>query len=160
MAVFAAVDQYADHPFVVGYRFSQEEFETTGILFSDTMWLLMQLRESRLDYVHVSLKGYDRVSHDPKYQDKSIMSYVHEVLQEKLPLVAVGGVRTRTDVESVLQDAELVAIGEQLLFDPTWAVKLTHNADSTMLTAPFEQALEVTPLNRPLYEFAASIIKN
>ncbi len=52
-AVFKAVDQYADRPFVVGYRFSPEEFETPGIRFSDTMWLLTQLRESRLDYVHV-----------------------------------------------------------------------------------------------------------
>lgn len=158
--VFAAVDQYADRPFVVGYRFSPEEFETPGIRFADTMWLLTQLRESRLDYVHVSLKGYDRIAHDPDYQDKSIMSYVHEALQGKLPLVAVGGVRTRTDVENVLQDAELVAVGEQLLFDPSWAVKLANNADETMLTAPFEQALEITPLTRPLYEFAASIVKN
>ena len=142
-AVFAAVDQYADRPFIVGYRFSPEEFEEPGIRFEDTLWLLSQLRESRLDYVHVSLNNYDRVSRDPQYQDK-------------LPLVGVGGVRTRDDVKTVLQTAELVAVGQQLLYDPTWAVKLAKNADDTMVTAPFEEAVEVTPLSRPLYEFAAS----
>lgn len=155
-AVFAAVDQYADRPFIVGYRFSPEEFEEPGIRLEDTLWLLSQLRESRLDYVHVSLNNYDRVSRDPQYQDKSIMTYVHEALQGKLPLVGVGGVRTRDDVKTVLQTAELVAVGQQLLYDPTWAVKLAKNADNTMVTAPFEEAVEVTPLNRPLYEFAAS----
>ncbi|MCQ7056876.1 oxidoreductase, partial [Clostridioides difficile] len=68
-AVFAAVDQYADRPFIVGYRFSPEEFEEPGIRLEDTLWLLSQLRESRLDYVHVSLNNYDRVSRDPQYQD-------------------------------------------------------------------------------------------
>ncbi|WCL67556.1 NADH-dependent flavin oxidoreductase [Lactiplantibacillus plantarum] len=155
-AVFAAVDQYADRPFIVGYRFSPEEFEEPGIRFEDTLWLLSQLRESRLDYVHVSLNNYDRVSRNPQYQDKSIMTYVHEALQGKLPLVGVGGVRTRDDVKTVLQTAELVAVGQQLLYDPTWAVKLAKNADDTMVTAPFEEAVEVTPLSRPLYEFAAS----
>ena len=155
-AVFAAVDQYADRPFIVGYRFSPEEFEEPGIRLEDTLWLLSQLRESRLDYVHVSLNNYDRVSRDSQYQDKSIMTYVHEALQGKLPLVGVGGVRTRDDVKTVLQTAELVAVGQQLLYDPTWAVKLAKNADDTMVTAPFEEAVEVTPLNRPLYEFAAA----
>lgn len=155
-SVFAAVDKYAKRPFVVGYRFSPEEFETPGIRFKDTLWLLTKLRESRLDYVHVSLNDYNRVARDPDYQDKSILAYVHDELQGKLPLVGVGGVRNRADVTNVLTAAELVAVGQQLLFDPTWAVKLAKNADATMLTAPFEQAVEVVPLSRPLYEFAAA----
>lgn len=155
-SVFAAVDRYAKRPFIVGYRFSPEEFETPGIRFKDTLWLLEQLRDSRLDYLHVSLNNYDRVARDPDYQAKSILAYVHDTLQGKLPLIGVGGVRTRQDVTNVLTDAELVAVGQQLLYDPTWAVKLAKNADDTMVTAPFKQAVEVTPLNEPLYEFAAA----
>jgi 2,4-dienoyl-CoA reductase-like NADH-dependent reductase (Old Yellow Enzyme family) len=155
-SVFKAVDKYADRPFIVGYRFSPEEFEEPGIRFEDTLWLLSQLRDSRLDYVHVSLNNYDRVARDKNHADKPLIAYVHDALQGKLPLVGVGGVRTRADVQAVLQDAELVAVGQQLLYDPTWAVKLAKNADDTMVTAPFEEAVEVTPLNRPLYEFAAA----
>lgn len=155
-SVFKAVDKYADRPFIVGYRFSPEEFEEPGIRFEDTLWLLSQLRDSQLDYVHVSLNNYDRVARDEKHADKPLIAYVHDALQGKLPLVGVGGVRARSDVQAVLQDAELVAVGQQLLYDPTWAVKLAKNADDTMVTAPFEEAVEVTPLNRPLYEFAAA----
>lgn len=155
-SVFAAVDQYADRSFVVGYRVSPEEFEEPGIRFDDTLWLLGQLRDSRLDYVHISLNSYDRVARSDDYQDRPIIAYVHEALQGKLPLIGVGGVRTRQDVNNVLQDAEMVAVGQQLLYDPTWAVKLAQGADDAMLSVPFKEAVEFVPLNTPLYNFAAA----
>lgn len=155
-AVFDAVDTYAKRPFVVGYRVSPEEFETPGIRFEDTLWLLEQLRETRLDYVHISLNAYQRVARAADFQAKPIIAYVHDALQGKLPLIGVGGVRTREDVQNVLADAEVVAIGQQLLYDPTWAVKLGNGADDAMLTAEFEEAVQFVPLNTPLYNFAAA----
>ncbi|MCI1985370.1 MAG: NADH-dependent flavin oxidoreductase [Lactobacillus sp.] len=155
-SVFAAVDAYATKPFVVGYRFSPEEYETPGIRVADTLWLLEQLRASRLDYVHVSLSRYDLTAHDPAYQAKPILAYVHDALQNRLPLIGVGGVRDRTDVTTALQDAEVVAVGQQLLYDPTWAVKLAQGADDALLSAPFAEAVNFVPLNTPLYNFAAA----
>lgn len=155
-SVFAAVDQYATRPFVVGYRFSPEEFETPGIRFDDTLWLLDQLRASRLDYLHVSLDHYDRVPRDSAHHDRSILASVHAALQGQVPLIGVGGVRDRTDVTNVLNDAELVAVGQQLLYDPTWAVKLANGADDALMAAPFSEAVAFTPLNTPLYNFAAA----
>ncbi|WP_461213597.1 NADH-dependent flavin oxidoreductase [Lacticaseibacillus sp. GG6-2] len=155
-SVFAAVDTYADHPFVVGYRVSPEEFETPGIRFDDTLWLLAQLRDSRLDYLHLSLNAYDRVARDPKHNAKPMLAYVHDALQNKLPLIGVGGVRTRKDVEAVLEDAEVVAVGQQLLFDPTWATKLLQGADDAFLSVPFAKAVDFTPLNTPLHNFLAA----
>ncbi|WP_390410344.1 NADH-dependent flavin oxidoreductase [Lacticaseibacillus jixiensis] len=158
-AVFEAVATYAKRPFVVGYRVSPEEFETPGIRFEDTLWLLKQLRDSQLDYVHISLNDYARVSRSPSYQAKPILAYVHEALADKMPLIGVGGVRTRQDVKQVLADAEVVAVGQQLLYDPTWAVKLANGADDAILTADFGEAVEFVPLNKPLYDFAAARYK-
>ncbi|KRM86837.1 NADH-dependent flavin oxidoreductase [Lacticaseibacillus thailandensis] len=155
-SVFAAVDKYADRPFLVGYRVSPEEFETPGIRFDDTLWLLAQLRETRLDYIHLSQNDYNRVARADDYQDQSILAYVHEALQGKLPLIGVGGVRTRQDVTNVLQNAEVVAVGQQLLFDPTWAVKLAQDADDAMLSVPFKEAVKFVPLNKPLHDFVAA----
>lgn len=155
-SVFAAVDQYATRPFVVGYRVSPEEFETPGIRFADTLWLLAQLRESRLDYVHLSLNAYDRVARDPEHQAQSLLAYAHDALAGKMPLIGVGGVRTRQDVENVLADAEVVAVGQQLLYDPTWAVKLAQGHDAAMLSVPFKDAVDFVPLNTPLHNFAAA----
>ncbi|WP_155287732.1 NADH-dependent flavin oxidoreductase [Lacticaseibacillus zhaodongensis] len=157
-SVFAAVDKYADRPFIVGYRVSPEEFETPGIRFTDTLWLLDQLRKTRLDYLHLSLNNYSRKSQDPAYQDQSMLGYVHDELAGQLPLIGVGGVRSRADVTAVLENADAVAVGQQLLFDPEWAQKLAAAADDTILTAPFTAAVKTAPLNTPLKDFVSSMI--
>ena len=159
-SVFAAVEKYADRPFLVGYRVSPEEFETPGIRFDDTLWLLDQLKATNLDYVHLSLNAYDRVARDQQHDQKSMLAYVHEQLAGQLPLIGVGGVRTRADVNNVLQNAELVAVGQQLLYDPSWAVKLATGADDAMLQVPFSEAVKFVPLNTPLHDFAAARYKH
>jgi 2,4-dienoyl-CoA reductase-like NADH-dependent reductase (Old Yellow Enzyme family) len=156
-SVFAAVDQYADRPFIVGYRFSPLEFEEPGIRFDDTLWLLDQLKTSRLDYLHMSLNRYDR-SEKGAADTRSMLARAHERLDGSMPLIGVGGVRTRADVEGVLQSADAVAIGQQLLYDPTWAVKLADGLDDAMLSADFEDALKFVPLNKPLHDFASSMV--
>lgn len=152
-SVFQAVEKYAKKPFIVGHRFSPEEFETPGIRLEDTIWLLERLRETKLDYLHVSLNTYDRVAHSEKYADKTILEYVHETLQGKIPLVGVGNIRNRQDVETVLANAELVAIGQQMIVDPDWAVKMVEERDAEFVTKPFEEAYQELYLPSPLYNF-------
>lgn len=152
-SVFQAVETHATKPFIVGYRFSPEEFETPGIRFEETIWLMEQLRETKLDYLHVSLNTYDRVARSETYNEKSILEYVHETIQGKIPLVGVGNVRNRKDVESVLAHAELVAVGQQMLVDPEWAVKLLEGRDAEFVTKPFSEAYKDLYLTSPLYNF-------
>ena len=73
-SVFQAVEKYATKPFIVGYRFSPEEFETPGIRFEDTIWLMEQLRETKLDYLHVSLNTYDRVARSETYNENQFLN--------------------------------------------------------------------------------------
>lgn len=151
--VFATVDQYATRPFVVGYRFSPEEYSTPGISFEDTHYLIDQLVQTRLDYLHLSQVDYHHVSLSQAYQAKTVLQYVHEAMAGKKPLIGVGGVRTRDDVSQVLADAELVAVARQLLVDPDWATKLINGQDEDMVSAKFIDAVEYANLNRPLYDF-------
>ncbi|WP_127849931.1 NADH-dependent flavin oxidoreductase [Lacticaseibacillus hulanensis] len=157
-SVFAAVDKYADRPFIVGYRVSPEEFEKPGISFADTLWLVDQLRETKLDYLHLSLNNYTRKSQDPAYQEQSMLGYVQAELAGSMPLIGVGGVRNRTDVARVLASADAVAIGQQLIFDPTWAEKLLSDKDDTFVTAPFADLIDTSALNTPLREFVRAMI--
>ncbi|MCS8593244.1 NADH-dependent flavin oxidoreductase [Enterococcus faecium] len=152
-SVFQAVDQYAKKPFIVGYRFSPEEFETPGIRFEDTIWLLERLRETKLDYLHVSLNNYSRVARSEKYNEKTVLEYAHETLQGKIPLVAAGGVKNRTDVQNILDNAELVAVGQQLIVDPEWAEKLIENRDTEFVTKPLNEAVKDLYIPSPLYNF-------
>lgn len=156
ITVFDAVDKYATAPFIVGYRFSPEEFETPGIRMADTKWLVDQLSESRLDYLHVSLNKYASISRDENYHNQGRLAYVREWVNGRKPIVGVGGVRTRKDVENVLQSVDLVAVGQQILFDPTWAIKLNSGHDEAMVQIPFKDAVEITSLSLPLYEFVAA----
>lgn len=152
-SVFAAVDQYADRPFIVGYRFSPEEFTNPGITFEDTGYLVNKLVQTKLDYLHVSLDNYKRVSIADNYKNQTILEYLHRMIDNKKPLIGVGGVRTREDVQNVLGSADLVAVGQQMLVDPDWPLKLANNADDAMINDEFKDAIEYTPLNAPLYDF-------
>lgn len=154
-SVFAARRKYAKRPFVVGYRVSPEERETPGIRFPDTLWIVQQLAATELDYVHVSLGDYAAQAQTPQYQDQTMLGYIHAAIADKVPLIGVGGIRNRQDVENVLQHTEFAAVGQQLLFDPQWAVKLANGADETILQAPFKQLYPVAPFSEPLREYTA-----
>jgi len=156
--VFAAVETYADRPFLVGYRISPEEFETPGIQFEDTLWLLQKLAKTKLDYIHISLNHYDRVARTDGYQAKSILAYVQAAIGGQIPLVGVGSVRNRHDVKQVLRHADLVAVGEQLLFDPDWATKLVTYQDKQIVTGDFKALFEQQrdQFNQPLATFLAA----
>ncbi|MDR0300193.1 MAG: NADH-dependent flavin oxidoreductase [Streptococcaceae bacterium] len=152
-SAFAVVDKYATKPFIVGYRFSPEEFETPGIRFDDTLWLVDQLAESRLDYLHVSLNFYSRIARSEAHQDKSILAYLHERLAGRKALVGVGGVRTTEDIANILGNAELVAVGQQLIVDPTWVEKISTNRENEAVTKSFDEAFRELDLTEPLHNF-------
>lgn len=154
--VLATVDQYAKRPFAVGYRFSPEEYSTPGISFDDTKFLIEQLVQTRLDYLHLSLVDYRHVSIDPRYRDKPVLEYVAETIAGRKPLIGVGGVRTRDDVNEVLQTADLVAVARQLIMDPNWVQKLMLGQDEDMVSADFRSAVEYANLSRPLYDFVVA----
>ena len=83
---------------------------------------------------------YDRIARSDKYNDKSILEVVHNTIQGKIPLVGVGGIRNREDVEQVLKYAELAAIGQQMIVDPDWAEKLLENREDEFIKSFICQA--------------------
>jgi len=95
--VLETVDQSGVKEFIVGYRFSPEEFEEPGIRFEDTLFLVDQLAEKGLDYLHISLADYTRKSISKAYQAKSMLAYVYEKIAQRVPLIGVGDVRTSKD---------------------------------------------------------------
>ncbi|MHC5372785.1 NADH-dependent flavin oxidoreductase [Enterococcus sp. LJL120] len=112
--------------FIVGYRFSPEEYETPGIRMEDTLYLVDQLAEKNLDYLHVSLNEYQRVSVQKEFQEKSIVDYLQGKIAGRVPLVAVGGIEEAADVEALLNHADLAAVGQALIIDPDWGEKVLN----------------------------------
>lgn len=118
-----------ERPFVIGYRFSPEEFENPGITLKDTLYLVSKLADKDLDYLHISLNDYDRISISDNYQDHSILYYIYKEINGRLPLIGVGNVKGKKDLKQVLENADLVAVGSALLADPKWFEKVRSDKE-------------------------------
>ncbi len=127
--VIETVEKSGKQNFIVGYRFSPEEYETPGISFEDTLYLVDRLAAKNLDYLHVSLNRYDLKSRSEDYQEKTMLAYLHEKINSRLPLIGVGNIWSEKDVTNCLLDSELVAIGTGLLFDPHFVGKILNKQD-------------------------------
>lgn len=115
-------------------RVSAEEYHPDGNHPMDVIDLLRPVADA-FDLIHVSSGGVANVSMSPfpLYQvdfAKAIKAALHK------PVIAVGLITTREQVEAVLQDVDLVALGRELLRHPYW-VNAAYAADH-QLDAVFE----------------------
>ncbi|MGX7243748.1 NADH-dependent flavin oxidoreductase [Enterococcus quebecensis] len=132
--VTEVVDQSGVKEFIVGYRFSPEEYEEPGIRLNDTLFLVEQLSNKPLDYLHLSMPNYRNHSVSDAFKDKPILDYIKETINDRLPLIGVGDVRSQEDVETILNTADLVAVGRSVLIDPHWTQKILDKEDHLIRT--------------------------
>ncbi|MEI5993607.1 NADH-dependent flavin oxidoreductase [Candidatus Enterococcus mansonii] len=132
--VTSVVDESGVKDFIVGYRFSPEEYEEPGIRLSDTLYLVDQLSNKPLDYLHLSVGNYRNHSVNDAFKDKPIIAYINETINGRLPLIGVGDIRNGADVESILTSADLAAVGRAVLIDPHWAQKVLDKQDHLIRT--------------------------
>lgn len=137
-------------PFAIGYRFSPEEYENPGIRLEDTLYLVDKLADKELDYLHISLNDYTRVSVSDDYKEKSILNYVHDTIDGRVPLVGVGGVQTEKDLEALMEYAELAAIGRAVLADPNWVSKVFNNRENLVRTTVAKEEFPKLKITRGL----------
>ncbi|MFF2797469.1 NADH-dependent flavin oxidoreductase [Lysinibacillus xylanilyticus] len=151
--VISVVNDSNVQDFIIGYRFSPEEYEEPGIKMADTIYLVDKLADKELDYLHISLGDYKRVSVSEEYKEKSIMQYIHEKINGRLPLIGVGDVRTKEDAENTLENAELVAVGRSLLIDPHWTSKVLEGKEDTIRRVLADQDREELMIGNGIVEF-------
>ena len=114
----------------IGLRISVTEFDPNGLNPTLVARIIKRI-ENLLDYVHLSA-GRDGPlgSSAPFYYKRP--AYVEEarVVRESVPnltLFLVGSVVTLEDAEKVLEVADAVVLGRQLLADPDWVIKVKNN---------------------------------
>ncbi|MFI1241919.1 NADH-dependent flavin oxidoreductase [Enterococcus casseliflavus] len=156
--VLETVDQSGVKEFIVGYRFSPEEFEEPGIRFEDTLFLVDQLAEKGLDYLHISLADYTRKSISKAYQAKSMLAYVYEKIAQRVPLIGVGDVRTSKDAAGLLEHADFVAVGRALLIDPHWGQKVLDGQDELIRTTVSTYEREELVLQNGVWGFMENMM--
>ena len=129
----AAIDQFADRPFLLGYRISPEEIETPGIRLADSLAFVDMLGDSVVDYLHVSMGSAHRTSLNDKTDHTPILTQVKDRLAGRKPLIGVGSVETPQDAEAVMDlGVDLVAMGREMIREPQWVEKVANHDEASL----------------------------
>lgn len=115
------VKQYAQRPFLVGYRISLEEAESGGLRIGDSFALINRLIEQGISYLHVSLK--DLLTDKPIDDQDGLptASLVAAHVKQRVPVIAAGQINRPEQAEQALQlGVDMVAIGRSLVINPEW----------------------------------------
>ena len=126
------IKKYANNEFLLGYRISPEEIEDPGITLDDTLQFIDALKETPIDYLHVSQKNvWTTPIRDPK--SKII---VNEAIKKRvggdLPLIVVGQVETPAQAEKAAQAFDMVALGHESLWEPKWVQKVENGEEKAI----------------------------
>lgn len=139
--VVETVTQYAQKPFIVGYRFSPEEIEEPGIKMSDTLYLVSLLTQKPLDYLHVSVMNFWAGSIREENDKASRISLIQKQVANQMPVIGVGSLRTPDEALQALETGiPLIAIGRELIMEPQWIQKIQEDKESEIRTTLSTQA--------------------
>lgn len=132
----SVIQTHADKSFLLGYRFSPEEIETPGIRLDDTYILLDALIGENIDYLHLSVNHYFQPSIVGfREYKKQIPEQIGQYIDNRVPLIGVGAIKTAEDAEKTLHYANLVSLGKQLIIDPKWVQKIEEGKEKSIQTA-------------------------
>ncbi len=135
-AVAAVRTAHARPDFIIGYRFSPEEPGEHGITMTETFALIDRLITKPLQYLHISLWGFDKKVRRGADTSRTRIELIHERINAKLPLIGVGNLRTAETIRGALAtgDAEFVAVAKASMLNPNLATLLKQHRDSEIIT--------------------------
>ncbi|MDG5788829.1 NADH-dependent flavin oxidoreductase [Evansella sp. AB-P1] len=141
--VKSAVNEFAKHPFVVGYRISPEEVENPGITMADTLTFVDALAEQDLDYLHISVQDFWQGSIRDEEDKQSRVLLIHERVGNKVPIIGVGSLHTPDDVNKSFETGvPLLALGRELIVEPKWIEKVAAGEEDSIATTLTEDDQE------------------
>ncbi|SHF04191.1 NADH-dependent flavin oxidoreductase [Chryseobacterium sp. OV279] len=130
------VSEYADRPFLIGYRISPEEMPQQTYGLQDTFILIDKLIEENIDYLHFSL--LDAVNQKPidsEFSDEPISVVLNNYVNNRVPVLVAGGITTPGMADRVLDyGVSMVAIGRTLVINPDW-VELVESGEEEKIVS-------------------------
>ncbi|MCT2561880.1 NADH-dependent flavin oxidoreductase [Chryseobacterium herbae] len=130
------VSEYADRPFLVGYRISPEEIPQKTYGLPETFILMDKLIVEKIDYLHFSL--LDAVNQKPidsEFSDQPISVVLNNYVNNRVPVLVAGSVTTPAMADKVLDyGVSMVAIGRTLVVNPNW-VEIVEKGEEEKITS-------------------------
>ena len=132
--VLRVVKLHATAPFIVGYRFSPEDPEDTGISMEQTEALVQSLVERKLDYLHVSLFDLNSKVRRGQYAGRTRIDVIQHWVGDHLPLIGIGSIFSADQALSALDyGIAFVGLGRELLLDPRFVEKIQAGKESEVI---------------------------
>lgn len=132
-AVKAVIKKEADATFILGYRISPEEFETPGIRLQDTLAFVDVLKDTGIDYLHLSIGHIERKPLVAHSDQRPIIEQVLAVLKGQIPLIGVGSIKTPAEAEQAINSGlPIVAMGREFIREPKWVQKVESNDEKSI----------------------------
>lgn len=145
------IKNYADRPFMIGFRISPEEPESYSV--KDTFPLIDKLIDCGIDYLHISLA--DLLLQKPtnhENEDATILNLILTHVNQRVPIIAAGGIKQFNDaIEALKIGLSLVAVGHGLIINPNW-VELASNEEKADEVLSMSKADELA-VPKKLQEF-------
>lgn len=125
--VVTAVRAFVGPDFPILFRLGALEID--GKIHPDTLVYAQELEKAGVDCLDISTGGWGPIpTSPPKKYEMGTFVYLAEPIKKvvKIPVIAVGRINTPEVAESILTkgQADMVAIGRQLICDPFWPQKV------------------------------------
>ena len=158
-----AVRAWVGPNFPVLYRLGA--FEDNGSIHPDSLTFAQELEKAGVDCLDVSVSGWGSVpASPPKRNQMGTWVFLAEAIKKKvnIPVIAVGRINTPEVAEDILSkgQADMVAIGRQLIADPFWPKKILEGrfnevvaCDSCNINCSPRRASFNLPEGAPLCKF-------
>jgi len=151
------VKENEQNNFIVGYRFSPEEAESTGITLADTLQFIEVLANQGLSYLHISIMDFWQSSMRDKTNPKPIICQILNQINGRVPLIGVGSIRTPEDAIKVLDSgAAFVSLGREIIMEPEWVSKIQNGKISEIRTTLSKSSKISLDIPTPLWNAITS----
>lgn len=152
------IEEYSDHPFILGYRISPEEIEEPGIRIEDTLQLIDKLADKPIDYLHISMGTVFRTSLNNKDDQEPLIEKIKRQVNGRVPLISVGSVETPQQAEEVMDaNIDFVAIGREYIREPRWIQKVINNDEGAIRYTISPSDLEDLHIMQPYWDLLQTV---
>ena len=140
-AVQKVANEHAKDDFIIGYRISPEEIhgEIVGYNLDDALYLIDQVAELGVDYIHVSQfgpTGFKNKARLGEHKGEVINEVVRELLADRTLLIGAGDLTGPDKLLEALNYVDILAMGSAAIVEPDLMQKLKAGAvDSISLHA-------------------------
>ena len=133
-SVKAAVQASEKDNFIVGFRFSPQEIHPYGVGYDldDMLYLVDQLADLGLDYIHSSLRDYKMLAEAGPKEGKIMNEEIYRLIDGRSKYIVAGNIMTADAALDALNYGDLAALASAVILDPDFKEKIESGQEKTI----------------------------